>query len=149
LPFQGIYNSINTNWTSRAFDLTPHSLIATSQLSILVRTRNTRRWSTTTNRWYEEITKELSNENMHLSKRALSVTNREMRIKDSEMLLDDYNDKKEHSPDQPYADIPTTDNPDAPSLTFRVMFMGTVWAVFLGSINSVLSLRTNGFGPLD
>ena len=40
---------------------------------------------------------------------------------------------------------PTTDDPSTPSLTFRVYFLGTVWCVALGAVNSVFAFRTSPF----
>lgn len=41
--------------------------------------------------------------------------------------------------------IPTTDDPTLPSLTFRVMLLGTFWAIVLGAINSIGLWRTFTF----
>ncbi len=41
--------------------------------------------------------------------------------------------------------IPTTDDPSLPSLTFRVLLLGTFWAVILGAINSIGLWRTFTF----
>ncbi|KAJ2998788.1 hypothetical protein HDV02_004028 [Globomyces sp. JEL0801] len=40
---------------------------------------------------------------------------------------------------------PTTDDPSAPSLTFRVLLLGTLWCIFLGGVNALLAFRTNAF----
>ena len=42
--------------------------------------------------------------------------------------------------------VPTTDDPNAPSLSFRVLILGTMWCILLGAINSLLSFRTSVFG---
>ena len=31
--------------------------------------------------------------------------------------------------------VPETDDPSAPSLSIRMIFLGTIWAVFLGLVN--------------
>ncbi|KAJ8331135.1 OPT super [Batrachochytrium dendrobatidis] len=41
--------------------------------------------------------------------------------------------------------VPETDDPSAPSLSIRMIFLGTIWAVFLGLVNGVFSFRTNSF----
>ena len=40
---------------------------------------------------------------------------------------------------------PQTDDPDIPALTFRSIFLGTIWAIFLASSNILFSFRTNWF----
>lgn len=40
---------------------------------------------------------------------------------------------------------PQTDDPDTPALTFRSVFIGTIWAVILASLNILFSFRTNPF----
>ncbi|KNC97645.1 OPT family small oligopeptide transporter [Spizellomyces punctatus DAOM BR117] len=42
--------------------------------------------------------------------------------------------------------VPTTDDPSAPTFSFRVMVLGTLWCVLLGGANSILAFRTNPFG---
>ncbi|XJO75901.1 hypothetical protein BDV3_006505 [Batrachochytrium dendrobatidis] len=41
--------------------------------------------------------------------------------------------------------VPETDDPSAPSLSIRMMLLGTIWAVFLGLVNGIFSFRTNYF----
>jgi hypothetical protein len=41
--------------------------------------------------------------------------------------------------------VPTTDDPSTPSLTFRVLFLGILWNVLFGCVNSVFHFRTNAF----
>jgi hypothetical protein len=40
---------------------------------------------------------------------------------------------------------PETDDPGIPSFTFRVLILGTIWCIFLGSINSIFTFRTTPF----
>ena len=37
---------------------------------------------------------------------------------------------------------PETDDPSTPSLTFRVLFLGILWNIFLGCTNSIFHFRT-------
>ncbi|KAI8924352.1 OPT oligopeptide transporter protein-domain-containing protein [Entophlyctis helioformis] len=41
--------------------------------------------------------------------------------------------------------VPTTDDPNAPSLTLRALALGTAWCVFLGAVNAILAFRTTPF----
>ncbi|KAH6595228.1 hypothetical protein BASA50_006021 [Batrachochytrium salamandrivorans] len=41
--------------------------------------------------------------------------------------------------------VPESDGPDMPSLTARMVVLGTIWAVFLGIMNGIFSFRTNYF----
>eukprot|EP00842_Homolaphlyctis_polyrhiza_P000609 jgi/Hompol1/1549/HPOL_005639-RA len=41
--------------------------------------------------------------------------------------------------------VPETDDPHAPSLTVRMVLLGTMWAVALGLVNGIFSFRTNAF----
>ncbi len=41
--------------------------------------------------------------------------------------------------------VPTTDDPSTPSLSFRVMFIGTSWCIFLSIANAIFSFRTTSF----
>jgi OPT family oligopeptide transporter len=41
--------------------------------------------------------------------------------------------------------IPTTDDVQMPSLTWRAVLIGTIWCLFLGICNSILAFRTNAF----
>eukprot|EP00842_Homolaphlyctis_polyrhiza_P001735 jgi/Hompol1/2562/HPOL_006050-RA len=41
--------------------------------------------------------------------------------------------------------VPETDDPYSPSLTIRMVFLGTAWAVALGLVNGIFSFRTNAF----
>nr|KAJ3410335.1 hypothetical protein HK105_002958 [Polyrhizophydium stewartii] len=41
--------------------------------------------------------------------------------------------------------VPTTDDPNAPSLSVRMVLLGTIFAVALGLINGIFSFRTNAF----
>jgi uncharacterized oligopeptide transporter (OPT) family protein len=41
--------------------------------------------------------------------------------------------------------VPETDDPSIPSLTFRVVLLGTLWNVFLATINSIFMFRTTLF----
>ncbi|KNE72460.1 OPT family small oligopeptide transporter [Allomyces macrogynus ATCC 38327] len=40
---------------------------------------------------------------------------------------------------------PTTDDPNTPSLTFRVWVLGTIFCVLLGALNQLFTFRTNSF----
>jgi hypothetical protein len=40
---------------------------------------------------------------------------------------------------------PQTDDPNTPALTFRAVFLGTIWAIFLATCNVLFSFRTNAF----
>ncbi|KAJ8323448.1 hypothetical protein BDV3_007033 [Batrachochytrium dendrobatidis] len=42
--------------------------------------------------------------------------------------------------------VPETDDPDEPSLTIRMLFLGTIWGIILGLGNGVLNFRTNPIG---
>ncbi|KAJ3256596.1 hypothetical protein HK103_005230 [Boothiomyces macroporosus] len=44
--------------------------------------------------------------------------------------------------------IPQTDDPMAPSLTLRVIILGSLWCIFLGVVNSILAFRTTPFEVL-
>lgn len=41
--------------------------------------------------------------------------------------------------------VPTTDNKNAPSLTPRVLLIGSIWCILLGSVNAILAFRTTTF----
>ncbi|KAJ1340316.1 hypothetical protein BSLG_005089 [Batrachochytrium salamandrivorans] len=41
--------------------------------------------------------------------------------------------------------VPETDDPSAPSMSVRMIFLGTIWAIFLGLMNGIFSFRTNYF----
>jgi uncharacterized oligopeptide transporter (OPT) family protein len=41
--------------------------------------------------------------------------------------------------------VPTTDDPSTPSLSFRVLILGTLWNILLASANSIFQFRTNKF----
>jgi hypothetical protein len=41
--------------------------------------------------------------------------------------------------------VPSTDDPSTPSLSFRVLILGTLWNVLLASVNSIFMFRTNPF----
>ena len=41
--------------------------------------------------------------------------------------------------------VPTTDDPSTPSLSFRVLILGTLWNILLATINSIFMFRTNPF----
>ncbi|KAJ3015814.1 UNVERIFIED_CONTAM: hypothetical protein HDU68_012562 [Siphonaria sp. JEL0065] len=41
--------------------------------------------------------------------------------------------------------VPQTDDPNTPACTFRAVFIGTLWVVFLSFANTALSFRTNAF----
>ena len=41
--------------------------------------------------------------------------------------------------------VPSTDDPSTPSLSFRVLILGTLWNVLLASANSIFMFRTNSF----
>ncbi|KAI9183853.1 OPT super [Blastocladiella emersonii ATCC 22665] len=41
---------------------------------------------------------------------------------------------------------PTTDDIQLPSLTFRDWFLGTIFLILLGAVNTLMSFRTNAFG---
>jgi hypothetical protein len=43
------------------------------------------------------------------------------------------------------ADIPTIDDPSTSAFTFRVIFLGSIWAIFYASADTVFSFRTNPF----
>ncbi|KAH6601645.1 hypothetical protein BASA50_001502 [Batrachochytrium salamandrivorans] len=41
--------------------------------------------------------------------------------------------------------VPQTDDPSAPSMSVRMIFLGTIFALFLGLMNGIFSFRTNSF----
>lgn len=41
--------------------------------------------------------------------------------------------------------VPTTDDPKTATFTFRVVFLGLLWSIFLGLSNTVFSFRKNHF----
>jgi hypothetical protein len=41
--------------------------------------------------------------------------------------------------------VPTQDDPSTPSLTARVLFLGTLWNMVLAAANSIFMFRTNPF----
>ncbi|KAJ1340309.1 OPT family small oligopeptide transporter [Batrachochytrium salamandrivorans] len=41
--------------------------------------------------------------------------------------------------------VPETDDPSAPSMSIRMVLLGTIWAIFLGLMNGIFSFRTNYF----
>ncbi|KAJ3339605.1 hypothetical protein HDU91_000990, partial [Kappamyces sp. JEL0680] len=43
------------------------------------------------------------------------------------------------------AAVTKEDNPDTPALTFRTLFLGIIWAIFLAIANAIFSFRTNYF----
>ncbi|KAH6579992.1 hypothetical protein BASA61_009980 [Batrachochytrium salamandrivorans] len=41
--------------------------------------------------------------------------------------------------------VPQTDDPSAPSMSVRMIFLGTIFALLLGLMNGIFSFRTNSF----
>jgi hypothetical protein len=44
-----------------------------------------------------------------------------------------------------FAITPQTDDPSSPALSFRSMFLGCIWGIFLACINAIFSFRTIPF----
>ncbi|KAJ2993048.1 hypothetical protein HDV02_002694 [Globomyces sp. JEL0801] len=70
-----------------------------------------------------------------------SDANTLMGEEDEEHLLDP---ESEHAWSKSVA--PNTDDPSTPAFTFRVLFLGILWASFLAVANTVFSFRKNPFG---
>ncbi|KAJ3323512.1 hypothetical protein HDV06_001789 [Boothiomyces sp. JEL0866] len=67
---------------------------------------------------------------------------------DSEYIELDNLDIEDEFQDDKYdrtSIIPQTDDPLAPSLTLRVLVLGSLWCIFLGVVNSILAFRTTPF----
>ena len=65
-------------------------------------------------------------------------------------IPDDENPEFDGSPSKDptrldLAFVPTTDDVNIPSFTWRSALLGTIWGIFLGTCNSLLSFRTNAF----
>lgn len=69
----------------------------------------------------------------------------EIEDEDSATSASKENIREEVERDSTLSIIPTSDNPDAPALTIRVIILGTFWCIVLGLSNSILAFRTNTF----